>query len=209
MGALFGNPVAPGPAAGLPVSSGQAELAEVRSYPRTFETNAAAFYWQSGRSNWNNVIDQKIFEYRLDLNPPRAALVYALAYVAAYDATVACWDAKYTYWTIPPFLLGVTPLFTTPNHPSYPPAHGSFSGSVSAVLAYLFPHDAVDLNALGTEAGESRLWAGIHFRSDIDTGLLSAGRLPSSQSSGPRMMARDDRRPKRICRQTQEALRSD
>jgi hypothetical protein len=45
------------------------------------------------------------------------------------------------------------------------------SGSTSAVLAYLFPHDAVALNALGDEAGESRLWAGIHFRSDIDTGL--------------------------------------
>ena len=68
-------------------------------------------------------------------------------------------------------MLGVTRLFTTPNHPSYPAAHGCFSGSVSAVLAYLFPHDAADLNALGNEAGESRLWAGIHFRSDIDTGL--------------------------------------
>jgi hypothetical protein len=39
------------------------------------------------------------------------------------------------------------------------------------VLAYLFPHDALALNALGNEAGESRLWAGIHFRSDIDAGL--------------------------------------
>ena len=68
-------------------------------------------------------------------------------------------------------MLGVTPLFPTPNHPSYPAAHGCYSGSISAVLAYLFPHDASALNALGNEAGESRLWAGIHFRSDIDTGL--------------------------------------
>ena len=161
----------PGPPPDCRSPQGQAELAEVRNYPRTFETNAAAFYWQSGRSNWNNVIDQKIFEYRLDSNPPRAARVYALAYIAAYDATVACWDAKYTYWAIRPFMLGVTPLFTTPNHPSYPAAHGCYSGSISAVLAYLFPHDAVDLNALGNEAGESRLWAGIHFRSGIDAGL--------------------------------------
>jgi hypothetical protein len=34
-----------------------------KNYAWTFAT---AFYWQSGRSNWNNVIDQKIFEYRLD-----------------------------------------------------------------------------------------------------------------------------------------------
>ena len=55
----------------------------MRNYPRTFGTNATAFYWQSGQSNWNNVIDQKIFEYRLDMDLPRAARVYALAYIAA------------------------------------------------------------------------------------------------------------------------------
>ena len=166
-----GSQLRPGPPPDCRSPQGQAELAEVRNYPRTFETNATAFYWQSGRSNWNTVIDQKIFEYRLDGNPPRAARVYALASVAAYDATVACWDAKYTYWAIRPFMLGVTTLFPTPNHPSYPAAHGSLSGAISAVLAYLFPADTVALNGLGNEAGESRLWAGIHFRSDIDTGL--------------------------------------
>jgi len=68
-------------------------------------------------------------------------------------------------------MLGVTPLFATPNHPVTRPRTGCYSGSISAVLAYLFPHDAIDLNALGNEAGESRLWAGIHFRSGIDAGL--------------------------------------
>lgn len=166
-----GSQLRPGPPPDCRSVQGQAELAELRNYSRTFESNAAAFYWQSGRSNWNNVIDLKIFEYRLDVNPPRAARVYALASIAAYDATVACWDAKYTYWAIRPFMLGVTPLFPTPNHPSYPAAHGCLSGATSAVLAYLFPLDADALNALGNEAGESRLWAGIHFRSDVETGL--------------------------------------
>jgi hypothetical protein len=166
-----GSQLRPEPPPDCQSAQGQAELAEVRNFPRTFETNAIAYYWQSGRSNWNNVIDLKIFEYRLDVNPPRAARVYALASIAAYDATVACWDAKYTYWAIRPFMLGATPLFTTPNHPSYPAAHGSHSGAISAVLAYLFPQDADALNALGKEAADSRLWAGIHFRSDIDAGL--------------------------------------
>jgi len=48
----------PGPPPDCRSAAGQAELAEVRNYPRTFESNATAFYWQSGRSNWNNVIDQ-------------------------------------------------------------------------------------------------------------------------------------------------------
>jgi hypothetical protein len=35
------------------------------------------------------------------------------------------------------------------------------------------------LNALGDEAGMSRLWAGIHFRSDIETGLALGERRPT------------------------------
>jgi hypothetical protein len=39
------------------------------------------------------------------------------------------------------------------------------------VLAQLFPGDAATLTAMGDEAGLSRLWAGIHFRSDVEAGL--------------------------------------
>ena len=39
------------------------------------------------------------------------------------------------------------------------------------MLSYLFPRDAATFNSSANEAGESRLWAGIHFRSDIVTGL--------------------------------------
>jgi hypothetical protein len=67
-----GSQLRPGPPPDCRSPQGQAELAELRTYPRSFESNATAFYWQSGRSNWNNVIDQKIFEYRLDTIPPRA-----------------------------------------------------------------------------------------------------------------------------------------
>lgn len=112
-----GSQLRPGPPPDCRSTEGQAELAEVRDFPRTFDTNATAFYWQSYRSNWNNVIDQKIFEYRLDTNPPRAARVYAIASITAFDATVACWDAKYTYWAIRPFMLGATTIFRTPNPP--------------------------------------------------------------------------------------------
>jgi hypothetical protein len=168
---MSGSQLRPGAPPDCRSPQGQAEFAEVRDFPRTFDTNATAFYWQSSRSNWNNIIDQKILEYRLDTNPPRAARVYLIASLAAFDATVACWDAKYTYWAIRPFMLGATTIFPTPNHPSYPAAHGCQSGAYSSALAYLFPRDADALNAMGTEAGQSRGWAGIHFRSDIDTGL--------------------------------------
>jgi len=61
-------------------------------------------------------------------------------------------------------------LFATPNHPSYPSAHSCLSASNAEVLAYLFPRDAAGFRALTTEAGEARIWAGLHFRNDIVVG---------------------------------------
>jgi len=58
----------------------------------------------------------------------------------------------------------------TPNHPSYPAAHACSSIAVASVLGYLFPRDAEMFAALGEQAAESRIWAGIHYRSDIDAG---------------------------------------
>jgi hypothetical protein len=169
-----GSQLRPGPPP--PVGSEQKtrELAELRDFNRNFASNAAGFYWQSTRSSWPLVADRETLESRLDRNPPRAARVAALLNAAAFDATVACWDAKYTYWARRPFQLDadVHPLFQTPAHPSYPAAHGCASGAQSAILAYLFPADSATLNSMGDEAGMSRLWAGIHFRSDIEVGLM-------------------------------------
>jgi membrane-associated phospholipid phosphatase len=148
-----------------------ADFAKTANFARTFDTNAASFFWQSTRSNWSDVIEKKVSEYNLNANPPRAARVYATATIAAFDATIACFDAKYTYWRVRPFMLGASTLFPTPNHPSYPAAHGCSSGAYGAALAYFFARDGDALNALATEAGESRLWGGIHYQTDIDSGL--------------------------------------
>jgi membrane-associated phospholipid phosphatase len=85
---------------------------------------------------------------------------------------VACWEAKYAYWAIRPDQLdrGFAPLFTTPNHPSYPSGHSCFSSAAATVLGHLFPRDAAVFEALAEESSESRLWAGIHFRSDLAAG---------------------------------------
>jgi membrane-associated phospholipid phosphatase len=95
-----------------------------------------------------------------------------LLQVAFYDVAVACWEAKYAYWAIRPVQLdpSVQPLFTTPPHPSYPSGHSCFSAAAASVLGHLFPRDAALFETLASEASESRLWAGIHFRSDLTAG---------------------------------------
>jgi len=157
------------------------ELAEVKNFPRpvpasgaNFSTTRAAYFWQGNTAKlWNDILTTKLFEYQLDRNPPRAARAYALMSVAAHDGLIACWDGKYTYWAARPNMIdpSIVTLFPNPGHPTYPSAHAMFDGPYSTVLGYLFPRDADYLTAQAREGGESRLWAGIHFRSDIEAGL--------------------------------------
>jgi hypothetical protein len=51
------------------------------------------------------------------------------------------------------------------------------SAAAAAVLGYLFPRDASRVEALASEASESRLWAGIHFRSDLVAGRALGRRV--------------------------------
>jgi hypothetical protein len=166
----------PGPPLAYDSAEKKAELEEIKNYPRAFASNSKAFFYQTNEgifTYWYRVATQRIFEYGLDQNPPRAARVYALISITHHDAMIAGWEAKYAYWAMRPFMLDqdVKPLFTTPNHPSYPAAHGFFSGAIAHTLAYLFPNEAEFIEAKANEAADSRLWAGIHFRSDLTSGL--------------------------------------
>jgi membrane-associated phospholipid phosphatase len=160
-----------------------AEMAELRTYGRTpsrqttvaffneYGSGATRGYWY-----WNEIVGKKIFEYRLDGNSPRSARAYALLYITRYDVGVACFDTKYAYWAIRPFQLDPTfqTLFRTPNHPSYPAAHACVSGATADIMSYLFPQDTASFQAIADDAANSRIWAGIHFRSDVVAGFTLA-----------------------------------
>ena len=104
---------------------------------------------------------------------PRAVRAYALAAIAHNDAAIACWDAKYTYWAARPNQLdaSITTLFPNPGHPTYPSAHGCFSGAIARTIGRFFPDFSEAMDAKATEAAESRFWSGIYFRSDLEIGL--------------------------------------
>jgi hypothetical protein len=160
-----------------------AETALVHNFPRaipgnpaTFATNYKAFYWQSpeGLSVWPyRYADKWMFEDRLDQNPPRAARAYALIGAVQFDAFIASQDGKFTYWYIRPHQLDpeIVPLFPVPPFPSYPSNHSTFSAAKSEVLAYLFPARGDFIRAVGKEAGESRIWGGIHYPMDNAAGV--------------------------------------
>ncbi|MCA1632824.1 MAG: vanadium-dependent haloperoxidase [Acidobacteria bacterium] len=119
------------------------------------QTQIARFWLASPTAIWNPVLSQVIATRGLDLSAKARA--FALFYLAASDASVACWDAKYVYnfWR-PQFAIrggdsdgndltagdaAWTPLHSTPRHPEYPSGHASNSGAMAAILGHLFGDD--------------------------------------------------------------------
>jgi membrane-associated phospholipid phosphatase len=172
--------VRPGPPPAPDSAERAAELAEVKMFLRTPGMQGKVLFWNHGQYGmpgthlyWSREVSRKIFEDRLDGNAPRAARAYALVAVAHYDAAIASQDAKFTYWTARPtqFDPTITTSIATPPHPSYPSNAAAFMKAPAEVMAYLFPQDAERFRWAGEEFGETRLWAGIHFRSDIEAGF--------------------------------------
>jgi len=150
------------------------QVALVKNLNRTVDISRTAWIWQQGFiAPWIDTINQKISEYHLDNDPPGAAVVYALTMLAQQDAGIACWDAKYVYLEMRPFMADstITTLFPTPNHPSFPSGHACASGGVASVLSTLFPADAQFFMDRATQAGTSTFYSGVHYPLDVDTGL--------------------------------------
>ena len=177
-----------------------AELAEVKDYPRRTQPDfAELFFWaqdpagrpkpdsgafvQAASASFYYAVDvslivledvnQKVHEYKLDTNPPRAARTYALAFAAMLDAYIACWNAKYHYLVGRPIHFDPTidTLWTTYPLAAYPSGHSSNLTAPATVLGYLFPRDAHYFLSRAEENADSRFWAGIHFRSDSAAGV--------------------------------------
>jgi membrane-associated phospholipid phosphatase len=193
-----GNALRPGPPPAFDSAQRAAEIAEVKNYPRDSHPFEELFFWAenpAGRPSpesapvssnqlvfhyapllhllWFPELTRKLSEYRLDANPPRAARAYAYVSVAAHDATVASWDAKYFYWTARPNQFDPTIQTIIPTYPipDYPSGHASTGGAMWSVLGYLFPREADVFNSRAEENAASRMWAGIHFRSACNSGL--------------------------------------
>jgi PAP2 superfamily protein len=179
-----GSQFRPGPPPAIDSEQMAHDLAEVKNYPRTNASNLLASFWEynggrAGTEYWNDLASRLIFEHHMQDDAAAAARVYALMNIAYFEAGIACYDAKYTYWAPRPGMLdpSLTTVFDTPNHPSYPSAHSCNSSAIASILGRQFPSDAGAVNALSEQSGESRIMAGIHFRTDIDAGKTLGQRV--------------------------------
>ena len=148
--------------------------AAVKNVTHTNAVNHLAWFWQPGFFQpWLQQVDLEIFQNHLDTNAPRAARAYSYETIAQHDATLACWDTKYTYLELRPSQADPTipTLFANPQHPGYPSGHACASGASAAVMSTLFPNDALLFTSMANDAGTSTVDAGIHTQLDVSEGL--------------------------------------
>jgi PAP2 superfamily len=185
-----GSQFRPGPPPVYGSTEFLAEMNEVYDVSRnlTDEQRRIANFWADGAGtvtppgHWNQIA--------IDLVAPapwstlQASRLFAVMNTAQADAFLACWDAKYAYWSLRPVtairrLIETNWLsyIVTPPFPSYVSGHSTTSGAASTVLGAFFPRKAARLEAMAEEAALSRLYGGIHFRSDNEAGLVLGRRV--------------------------------
>ena len=161
------------------------ETDEVRKYVDTGSRTelAIANFWADGPStptppgHWNFIAQPYI--RKADWSEVRAARAFALVNMALHDAAVGCWETKYFYFNPRPSQMDpeLKSIIGLPNFPSYTSGHSTFSSSAATVLSYLFPSGGADFEAMAQEASMSRLYGGIHYRSDLEVGKTHGQRI--------------------------------
>ena len=167
----------------------------------TEQTTIGKFWAAPVQNYWNSIADDLTVANRDDITRSAQALALvdlglADATIAMYDAKyfyrlwrpidairLADTDGNPQTTASPDW----TPLATTPADPSYPGAHSTLSAVAATVLSALYgSHESVQvtsptlpgvtrtfdsLRAVESEAGLSRIYAGVHTRLDHEAGL--------------------------------------
>jgi len=132
-------------------------------------------------------------------------VAYAVTGICNSDPCISCWKTKYTYNLVRPItyirnVIGYTTwnsLLTTPAHPEYSSAHAVLSTATSDAFTALFgnigsftdhtydylgfaPRTFASFRAIGEDAANSRLYAGIHYQPSIDTGMMQGRKVATN-----------------------------
>jgi hypothetical protein len=181
----------------------EAEEVRIAKENLTIEQKQIANFWNdkvrtgTPSGHWISIINQVIPILGLKLD--KAVEVYALTAIAMADAFIYCWHYKYKFNLLRPETYiqdymdpNWYPFLLTPAFPEYPSGHSVQSGAASEILTRMLgtvsftdrTHNYIGyperhFNSFydaSNEAGYSRKYGGIHYRTAIELGL-SQGRL--------------------------------
>ena len=167
-----------------------------------------ALFWRdipgvSSPGHWLSILQQVLQQTNVSI--AKAALAYAVTGVCLNDACISCWQTKYNYNLVRPItyirnVMGYTTwnsTLTTPAHPEYSSAHAVLSSATADAFTAIFgdigsftdhtydymgfaPRTFSSFKAIGEDAGNSRLYAGIHYQPSIDTGLMQGRKVTTN-----------------------------
>src|SRR5262245_20037880 len=179
------------------------EFGSLTSVTRTAEQTEIARFWLAPPAPiWNGVARQLIQAHGLGLSATARAL--ALMYLASADASIVCWQAKYTFNFWRPITAiqngdadgnfrteadpAWTPLFSTPQHPEYLSGHSTNSSAMATVLKLLFGDEpAAPIVAISpSNPGFERHWARLSEGVDevIEARILAGIHYRTSDEDG-------------------------
>jgi len=162
------------------------------------EQTAIALYYRDnpgfGGGHYLSIIKQVLEQEDPQLDS--SAIVFTKTSIAIIDAGIGCWQTKYSYNLERPItyirnILGHTtwnPLFPTPNFPEWTSGHAVIGGAVAKTLTDFFgnnyrltnhtydylgmaPRIYTSFYDMAQEIGDSRVFAGIHYRASCELGI--------------------------------------
>jgi hypothetical protein len=182
------------------------EMGSLTSASRTSEqTNIARFWLTSAIVIWDGALRSVALAQGLDSS--EAAHAFALVNIAAADAAIACWDAKFAFNFWRPITAireadtdgnpltsadpTWVPLMPTPNFPEFTSGHTTISGAMATMLGLLFGDDpGVTFTVTSpTNPGFTRSWSTFSAGVDevVDARVWTGFHFRSSDVAGARM----------------------
>lgn len=153
-------------------------------------------------ARWLSIANQIFNEENSGLDI--AAATYAKIAFAAYDATISCWHAKYTFKSVRPvnYIREVMdpdfePYMYAFQSPEYTSEQAAIAGAAASILSEVFgnnyaftdnchedrtefngqPRSFTSFQSAALEAAESRIYAGANFRQSTEEGLRMGERV--------------------------------
>lgn len=170
----------PGPPPSTGSEQFKKETAEIYDFVKspTREQTRIVHFWADGVAtytppgHWNAIAAEDFIGQ--NFSEVRWARNLALLNMSMMDAAIVCWATKYAYFNPRPSQMDPRIKTTTglPNFPSYISGHSTFSGAAAAILGHIVPGRATAYDAMAKEASLSRMYGGIHYRSDCEVGLI-------------------------------------
>ena len=148
----------------------------------------------SPSGHWMNIAGIAAQKSGADFNA--TVYAYTKTAIALFEGFISCWDEKYRSNVIRPETVinkfmnpDWRPYLQTPPFPSYTSGHSVISASAAEVMTNIYgdnfhfkdtsstefgiaPRSFNSFREAAREAGISRLYGGIHYRSDLDSGAI-------------------------------------